>query len=150
MRLRGSLTSTSGSGTILYVPEHPEQSRVDWRVRIASVETGAPNRDLSLQSADYFDAAHYPDIRFVSERVRSIGPGRLEVQGQMTIRGKTKPVTVKVLCGGSHQIPKEGTFEMFQTEFTLDRDDYGVVGGSILGPVISKEVHIKIIAAALH
>src|SRR5262245_60593175 len=45
------------SGTILYDRARPEASRVDWRVKVASVETGAVNRDKSLLEPDYFDAA---------------------------------------------------------------------------------------------
>lgn len=137
-------------GTIRYVADHPEQSRVEWRVRIASVETGAPSRDKALQSFEYFDAEHYPEMTFVSEHIRSIAPNQLEVQGQMTIRGKTRSLTVRVLCGGTHPVPNEGTYEMFQTEFIVNRHDYGVVGGSLLGPAISEEVRIKLIAAAWH
>jgi len=137
-------------GTMFYDAAHPEQSHVDWRVRIASIETGAPNRDESLKDADYFDAARYPEMRFVSERVKPLQAGSIEVQGRMTIRDQTRPLTVKVLCGGTHDVPGEGTLEIFQTEFTLDRYDYGVKGGSILGPAISRDVHVKIIGAANH
>ena len=45
-------------------------------------------------------------------------------------------------------MPGEGTYALFQTEFSIDRYDYGVVGGSILGPAISREVRVKLIAAA--
>lgn len=137
-------------GAILYVAPHPEQSRIELRVRIASVQTGAPSRDKALQGAEYFDADRFPEMRFVSEHVRSIGPNQLEVQGQMTIRDQTRPLTVKVLYGGSHVVPHEGTYDMFQTEFSVTRHDYGVVGGSLLGPAISEEVRIKLIAAGWH
>jgi len=135
-------------GTIALDEQHPDRSRVDWRVRIASVETGAPNRDASLQGADYFDAARFPEMRFVSERVRPIGDHRFEVSGRMTIRDATRPLTVTVTYGGTHTVPDEGTYAVFQTEFTIDRYDYGVVGGSMLGAAISRDVHIKLIAAA--
>jgi polyisoprenoid-binding protein YceI len=108
------------SGTMFYDADHPEQSRVDWRVRIASVETGARNRDQALQGEDYFDAAHYPEMRFVSEHVKALQAGQIEVQGQLTIRGQTRPLTIQVTCGGTHEVPGEGTFEIFRTEFTLD------------------------------
>src|SRR5262249_43016888 len=90
------------AGTLLYDAAHPEQSHVDWRVRIASVETGAPNRDAALKEADYFDAAHFPEMRFVSDQVRPLQPGVIEVLGRLTIRDQTKPLTVRVACGGTH------------------------------------------------
>jgi len=135
------------AGTIAFDEQHPELSRIDWRVRVASVETGAPNRDKALQGADYFDAARFPEIHFASERVVPLGNGRFDVQGQMTIRGKTRQLTIKATYGGTHAIPKEGTYAIFQSEFTIDRYDYGVVGGSMLGAAISREVHVKLIAA---
>ncbi|MEO6239633.1 MAG: YceI family protein [Vicinamibacterales bacterium] len=100
-----------------------------------------------MQDREYFDAARFPDMRFVSERVRSSGGGQLEVQGQLTIRGKTRPITVSASYDGAHTVSDEGVFAMFRTEFTIDRYDYDVVGGSLLGPAISRQVHIKIIAA---
>lgn len=137
-------------GNLLYDAAHPERSRVDWRVRIASVETGAAKRDEALQGPEYFDAARHPEMRFVSEHVRSLADGQLEVQGNLTIRGRTRPLTLRVACGGTHMVPGEGTFEVFQTEFTVNRHDYGVVGGSVLGPAISRDVRIKIIGAVNH
>lgn len=118
-------------GAILYVAQHPQQSRIEWRLRIASVQTGAPSRDKALQGAEYFDADRFPEMQFVSEHVRSIGPNQLEVQGQMTIKGQARSLTVRVLYGGSHPVPKEGAYEIFQTEFAVNRHDYGVVGGSL-------------------
>src|SRR6187397_2334029 len=71
------------AGTLLYDANRPERSHVDWRVRIASIETGAVNRDKALQEADYFDSAHYPEMRFVSEQVKPVQPGVIDVQGQL-------------------------------------------------------------------
>jgi polyisoprenoid-binding protein YceI len=135
-------------GTVAFDEEHPERSRVDWHVRIASVETGAPKRNESLQGPDYFDTARFPEMRFVSGRVRSIGNGRFEIGGEMTIRGTTRPLTLTATYGGTHTVPGEGTYAIFQAEFTIDRYDYGIAGGSILGPAISREVRVKLIAAA--
>jgi polyisoprenoid-binding protein YceI len=114
------------------------------------VETGAPTRDKSLQGAEYFDASHHPEMRFVSQQVRPLRDGQLEVQGNLTIRGRTRPLTLQVSCGGTHVVPGEGTFEIFQTEFIVDRHDYGIIGGSVLGPAISRDVHVKIIGAVNH
>lgn len=135
-------------GVIGFDAAHPERSRVDWRVRIASVETGAPNRNKALQGRDYFDAAQFPEMRFVSGGVRPLGNARFEVEGRMTIRGTTRPLTITMTYGGTHTVPGEGTYAVFQTEFTIDRYDYGIVGGSVLGPAISRDVRVKLIAAA--
>jgi polyisoprenoid-binding protein YceI len=135
-------------GTVAYDEVHPERSQVDWHVKVASVRTGADNRDKALQDVEYFDAARYPEMRFVSDTVRAISPGVVEVAGRLTIRGVTRPLVVRAAVLGRQTVPGEGRFELFQTEFTLNRYDFGVVGGSILGPAISKDVRVRLTLAA--
>lgn len=135
-------------GEVLFDPERPAASRVDLRVKSASVTTGEEKRDESLRGADYFDASRFPTLTFVSERVRSLDSLRAEISGRMTIRGVSKPLTIVASYGGQHPIKHEGTFEMFRTEFTLDRFDFRVAGGSLMRNAISREVKIKLILAA--
>ena len=136
------------TGTLNYDAAHPERSQISWSVRVATVDTGEGARDHALQGPEYFDAARNPEMSFVSTAVRSIGAGLLEVAGAMTIRGVSKPVTVQVRYGGRRQIPDIGAMDIFQTTFTINRYDFGIVGGSVLGPVISKEVKVTLIAAS--
>jgi len=136
------------AGELVFDEKRPEQSKVDWRVRIDSVETGAPNRDKALQGSDYFDASRFPEMRFVSESVTALGGGKFEIKGHLTIRDKSRPLTLRATYGGTHTIPNEGTYTIFQTEFTIDRYDFDVKGGSMMGSAISRDVHIKLIAAA--
>lgn len=139
------------SGTIAYNATRPEFSHVDWKVRVASVDTGETKRDQSLLTSDYFDAARYPELTFTSETVRAVpgGPSPvLEVAGRLTIRGVTKPLTIRVTYGGRTTVPSEGTFDRFTTSFTIDRYDFGVRGGSLLGPAISKDVKITLTAVS--
>ena len=60
------------AGSIAFDEQHPERSQVDWRVRIDSVQTGAPNRDKALQGSDYFDSGRFPEMHFVSERIKPL------------------------------------------------------------------------------
>ena len=136
------------SGSISYDRAKPEASHIEWRVRIAAVDTGEAKRDQSLLASEYFDAARFPELTFVSERVQGAGDDMLDVEGMLTIRGASKPMTVRVAYGGRHTVPNEGTYDTFKTSFTINRYDFGVLGGSVLGPVISKEVKITLIAAA--
>lgn len=136
------------SGVIAYNATRPEFSHIEWTVRIATVDTGETKRDQALQDPEYFDATRYPLLQFVSERVQSVGANELDVTGRLTIKGVSKPLTVRVAYGGRHVVPSEGTFDMFRTSFTINRYDFGVVGGRVLGPAISKEVKITLVAAA--
>lgn len=136
------------SGTIAYNPVRPEYSHVEWAVRVASVDTGEPKRDQSLLAPEYFDAARYPELRFTSETVRSVGATDLDVTGRLTMRGVTRPLTIRVTYGGRTTVPQEGTFDRFSTTFTVNRYDFGIRGGSLLGPAISKDVKVTLTAVS--
>lgn len=122
-----------------YDPERPDRSSVRWRVRVASVKTDASNRDRSLQSVEYFDAARHPELTFESRHVRPLEDGRFEVDGDMTIRGQTRPLTIVV-----QRTADGGGFE---TRFELDRYDFGVAGGRVMGRLIGRTVRVHLVAA---
>lgn len=123
-----------------YDEGRPENSSVRWRVRVASVETGERDRDGSLQSPDYFHTARYPEMAFESRSVRRVDDGRLDVTGDLTIRGITKRMTVPVRVTG-----QQGR-RAFVTDFTLDRYDYDVRGGSVMGRLIGRTVRVHLAA----
>src|SRR5215471_18076675 len=75
------------TGELYYNQAHVDQSRVSWRVPIASVETGESNRDKSLLEPEYFDAAHFPAMTFESTAVRPAADDAFDVTGALTIRG---------------------------------------------------------------
>lgn len=122
-----------------YDPERPDRSWVRWRVRVASVKTDASNRDRSLQSVEYFDTARHPELSFESRRVRPLDDGRLEVEGDLTIRGQTRPLTIVV-----QRTADGGGFE---TRFEVDRYDFGVAGGRVMGRLIGRMVRVHLVAA---
>jgi polyisoprenoid-binding protein YceI len=130
-------------GEIRYDPAQPEASSIRWRVRVASVKTDESNRDESLRGQDYFQAERHPHLSFVSRAVRPRSDGALDVTGDITIRGVTRPLTVVVR-------PRSTTTGLtFETDFEVDRYDFGVVGGSVLGRLISRQVRVHIVAATV-
>ena len=128
-------------GEILYDPARPSASSIRWRVKIASILTDASNRDRALQSEEYFDAARHPFLSFVSREVRESSGGMLDVSGDITIRGVTRPLTLSVR---PHVTEAGPTFE---TDFTIDRYEFGVVGGSFFGRLIGREARVHLFAA---
>jgi polyisoprenoid-binding protein YceI len=130
-----------------YDPRDPGRSRVSWEVAVASVKTGEPRRDESLQGAPYFDSSRFPTLRFVSDRVRLVAENQLEVHGQITIRGVTRPLTITVIKRARQATAGHAPIEVFETAFTLDRYDFGVEGGNTLGRLISRQVRIRLVAA---
>ncbi|HXT68868.1 MAG TPA: YceI family protein [Vicinamibacterales bacterium] len=127
-------------GSIYYDEDRPEVSRVQWRVRVASVKTDASTRDSTLQQPEYFDAAHHPYLEFASRSVRELNDGRLEVAGQITMRGVTRPLTLAVRI-------QTGSAPRFETDFTVDRYDFGITGGSVMGRLIGRTVRVHLVAA---
>jgi polyisoprenoid-binding protein YceI len=128
-------------GEIHYDEDRPEASRVRWRVRVASVKTDEANRDSSLQQREYFDAAPHPYLEFSSRAVRALSDGRLEVSGQITMRGVTRPLTFIARATPNGPQPR------FETDFTVDRYDFGIAGGTVMGRLIGRTVRVHLVAA---
>jgi polyisoprenoid-binding protein YceI len=130
-------------GEIRYDPALPAASTIRWRIRVASVLTDASNRDRTLQGQDYFDADSHPYLSFTSRAVRARGDGTLDVSGDITIRGISRPLTIVVRPRSTTTGPS------FETDFEVDRYDFGVVGGSFFGRLISRQVRVHIVVATV-
>ena len=100
---------------------------VDISFDVASVNTGTPKFDAHLQSADILNAEKFPKARFVSTQFQFNGDKVSAVQGNLTLLGKTQPVTLKAnqfACYESPMLKREvcgGDFEA-----TIDRTAFGV------------------------
>lgn len=125
-------------GEIRWLPSAPDAGYIRWHVKVASVVTGATNRDRTLQSPEYFDAARNPELVFESTRVRALDANRLEVEGRLTMRGVTRQQTVIVRHSGPADAP------IFETDFSVDRYDFGIVGGSVMGRLIGRTARIHL------
>ncbi len=101
--------------------------KVDITIDTTSVNTGTPPFDKHLQSADLFDAAKHPTIKFVSDKFSFTGDKVSEVTGQLTLLGKTAPVTLKATqfnCYDSPMLKREVCGGDFET--TVDRTQWGM------------------------
>jgi polyisoprenoid-binding protein YceI len=130
-------------GEIRYDPAQPAASAIRWRVRVSSVLTDASNRDRTLQGQEYFDADRHAYLSFTSRAVRARADGVLDVSGDITIRGVTRPLTIVV------RVRSTTTGPSFETDFEVDRYDFGVVGGSFFGRLISRQVRVHIVVATV-
>ena len=100
-QLRHLLGSARGefhkfSGTINVDREHPERSTVTATIQVASIDTKIAKRDQHLRSADFFDAAKFPDITFRSRAVKQTGADSGDINGDLTMHGITRPITLHV------------------------------------------------------
>jgi polyisoprenoid-binding protein YceI len=87
---------TKVTGTVTWDPDNPSASKVEATIDVSSLHTRDEQRDGHLKSAEFFDLAQYPDIKFVSKSVQPDGHDEYLVKGDMTIHGVTKEVELHV------------------------------------------------------
>ncbi len=124
-----------------------EASSVRFTVKAASIDTKDAKRDEHLRSADFFDTARFPEIRFVSTSVRPAGENRYEVTGDLTMHGVTRRVTLPVTFLGVQRDPWGNDKAGFETAVTLNRKDFGINWNKALdqaGAVLGDDVAVSI------
>jgi polyisoprenoid-binding protein YceI len=138
---------SSWTGEISLDPEDPAAGNVHVRIEAASVDTNEPKRDDHLRSADFFDAARYPELTFKSKKVRDLGGDRLRLIGDLTIRGVTKEVALEVEGLGRVKDPWGGERVGFSAKGRINREDFGLTWNTVLeagGLAVGKDVEIEI------
>jgi polyisoprenoid-binding protein YceI len=130
----------------LIAPQNPLDAKVEAHVEAASLDTKDEGRDTHLRSADFFDVETYPSIDFVSTGVR-VENGEMLVDGDLTIRGTTKPVTFEFDFGGFGSDPW-GNYKAGATAKTvINREDFGLTWNAALetgGVLVGKDVTITL------
>jgi len=130
----------------LVAPENPLEATLDAKVDAASLTTKDEGRDAHLRSADFFDVENHPVITFRSTGVRLEG-GDFLVDGDMTIKDITKPVTFSVDFGGFGVDPW-GNYKAGATAKTvINREEFGLTWNAALetgGVLVGKDVTIEL------
>ncbi|MEZ3156336.1 YceI family protein [Microbacterium sp. BWR-S6Y] len=133
------------SATIV-APENPLEATVEASVDVTSVDTKDEGRDQHLRSAEFFDAEAYPTLDFRSTGVR-VEDGDFLVDGDLTIRGITKPATFSLDFGGFGTDPW-GNYKAGATAKTVvNREDFGLTWNAALetgGVLVGKDVTIEL------
>ncbi|QHC59228.1 YceI family protein [Rathayibacter sp. VKM Ac-2760] len=132
--------------------ENPLDSKVEATAEVASINTNEPNRDGHLRTGDFFEAEQYPSIHFVSTAVRANGDDFL-VDGELTIKDVTKPVTFEVEFGGFGSDPYGNYKAGLTAKATIDRTDFGLTYNAALetgGVLIGEKVTITLDLQAAH
>ena len=135
------------SGAIEFDPEQPHRSRVDVTIQAASIDTGEPDRDTHLRSADFFDVEKYPTLTFVSTSVTPRGGNNYDVAGNLTIHGVTRPMVLPAAFLGAAADPWGNTKLGFEAELTLNRKDFGLTWNAALetgGVLVGDDVKVSL------
>lgn len=119
-------------GTMEYDPDNLSGGSISWVVQVGSINTGIPERDRHLATADYFDAEQYPTIAFSSDSVRVLDSRHLQVSGRFSMRGVIRKIEVPVVLED----------KTFHCRFSILRSEYNFSAGL---PAIADRVNIHLI-----
>jgi polyisoprenoid-binding protein YceI len=150
-KVRGYFRDFSGE---LVTAEDPAQSSVTARIDMDSIDTRQEQRDAHIKSADFFDVGNHTEMVFRSTAVAAHGED-WTVTGDLTIKGITKPVTLKLELNGFGPDAYGGTRAGFSAKTEISRKEYGVDidmpmdgGGVVVGDKISVELEIEAVLRA--
>lgn len=133
---------------------NPLESSATAAIDLSSVDTGNETRDNDLRSEHFFDAATHPTMTYRSTGIRSTrGEDLFLVDGELTIRGVTRPITLTVEVNGFGPDPYGATRAGFSARGEIDRTEFGItfnvpVPGSG-GAMVSERIEIEIEAEAV-
>lgn len=120
--------------------ENPTSSRFALTIKTESLDTANKKRDEHLASPDFFNAKQFPVISFKSTAVKAVEHG-LEVTGDLTLHGETKPVTFLLTGGKTGEFPPGVHRRGYTAHLKIKRSDYGM---DKMLPAAGDEVHIEI------
>jgi polyisoprenoid-binding protein YceI len=149
-KVRGRFSEFSGT---IHVGDSAETSSVEVEISPATITTGDPGRDGHLTSPDFFDVERFPTIGFRSTGVRSAKGEQYAVDGELTVLGVTKPVTLDLEYQGSITDPFGNDKAVFSASTEIDRENWGLSWNQALesgGVLVGKKAKIELEIEAVH
>lgn len=129
-----------------------EGAEAEFEAKLDSISTGQPDRDNHLKSADFFDAANYPTIKFKTTSIEKAGGDNYKIHGDLTMRGITKSITLDAELTGKVTDPWGNERMGFEIKGTVNRFDYDLhwnslleTGGAVVGPNIKLKADIEFV-----
>ncbi len=141
-------TFSDVQGAVTFDEAEPEKAAVNVQISTASVDTGNKKRDDHLRSPDFFDAASYPVMSFVSKKVTVANGIPTQINGELTLHGETRTVTLDVEeFSPTITDPWGNTRRGASASTTINRKDFGLTWNKALeagGVVVGEEVRISL------
>ncbi|MGA9699232.1 YceI family protein [Acinetobacter sp. ANC 3781] len=133
-------------GTINVDNAKPANSSVNVNIPVSSINTNVKALDEHIQTADFFDAAKYPNITFKSTKVQALGKNKYKITGDLTVKGVTKPVVLDAVLNKQavHPMTKLQTVG-FNATTSFNRSAFGI-GGYV--PNVGDKVTVNITTEA--
>ena len=147
-KVRGTFGRWAGT---VQVPDGDfSKATVAITIDASSVDTGVADRDGHLKSPDFLDVAQYPELRFVGKRVQPRSADEIDVVGDLTIKGTTREVVLRVEQHGQARDPWGNLRSAFTAKTSIDRKDFGLTynqvletGGLMVGDRVEIEAEIE-------
>ncbi|MGE0614703.1 MAG: YceI family protein [Bacteriovoracia bacterium] len=151
-KIRHLVSKTRGkfdkfTGTFEYHKDKLADSKLMGTVETASINTDNQKRDEHLRSDDFFAAKKFPKIEFVSTKFTDQKDGKATIEGNITIKGVTKPITLAAEIGGEAKDPWGNQVVGFSATGKLNRKDFGIVWNKTLdagGLMLGEDVEIAL------
>lgn len=148
------ITNVTGSftkfdATLESKAEDFNDAKIDFEADVDSVTTHNADRDTHLKSDDFFAAAKFPKLSFVSTGFKKLGEDEYKLTGNLTIRDVTKPVQLDVEYGGTMTDPWGQVKAGFEISGKINRKDFGLTWGAVTeagGVVVSDDVRLHLAA----
>jgi len=148
-KVRGAFNEFEGTA---HIDSDLSKSSAQLTIQAASIDTRNADRDGHLRSNDFFDMENSPEITFASTGVRQTDDTTVQVNGDLTIKGVTKPVTVDFEYQGSATDPFGNERVGFEGAVTINRKDWGVNWNAALetgGVLVSEKVTLEFEVSAV-
>ncbi len=149
-KVRGAFNEFEGAASLDF--DDVTRSTASVTITAASIDTRQAQRDAHLRSNDFLAMEEFPTIEFVSIAARRTGEGAFELDGDLTVRGVTLPVTIPFTFEGTALDPFGNTRVGFEGSVVINRKDFGVSYNAALetgGVLISDKVTLEFEVSAV-
>ncbi len=151
-KVRGRFTDFEGT---IVVADDPSESSVEVIIQAASINTNDENRDKHVRTNDFLSVDEFPALTFRSTKVELSSGGDWKVNGDLTVRGVTRPIVLDVQFEGVIQDPWGNQRLGFTASGEIDRNDFGVsfnaaleTGGFVVSPKVKLEIEAEAVRQA--
>lgn len=149
-KVRGAFNDFEG--TAVLDGDDPSRSTATVTIQATSIDTRQAQRDAHLRSNDFLAMDEFPTITFETTAVRRTDDARFEVDGDLTVKGITKPITIPFSYEGTAKDPYGNTRVGFEGAVVINRKDFGVSYNAVLetgGVMISEKVTLEFEVSAV-
>jgi len=139
-KVRGAFRDFSGT---VVTGEDPLESSVSAVIKTASVDTKNEARDAHVHGPDFLDVEQFPELTFSSTAIRALSAAVFEVDGELSLHGVTKSVTLQLELNGFGKGFDGSPVAGFSAATEISRGEFGVTGGPA-GAAVSDKIKIAL------